>query len=124
MDNLRREDTLQESTWDHASVYQDRYARQRDFEAASSKLVELAGFTGKLNSRPAVLLDWLDSYNSHLRNVMKLDTFSMTAVSVDSNDLDAKSALLQASVTYGSDSSCIFLLPCLSGIADFLLLQL
>ncbi len=57
MANLRREDEPQESTWDSASGYQDRRGWQLDFESARSKLVELAGFTGKLSNGPAVLLD-------------------------------------------------------------------
>lgn len=57
MANLRREDEPQESTWDSASGYQDRRGWQLDFESARSKLVELAGFIGKLNNGPAVLLD-------------------------------------------------------------------
>ena len=57
MANLRREDAPQESTWDFASGYQDRLGWQLDVEAARSKLVELAGFTGKLSNGPAVLLD-------------------------------------------------------------------
>ena len=57
MANLRREDAPQESTWDFASGYQDRHGWQLDFESARSKLIELAGFTGKLSNGPAVLLD-------------------------------------------------------------------
>jgi oligoendopeptidase F len=98
---LKREDAPIESTWNREAIYPTWKDWHAELETTLDRLPEISQFSGRLGSGANILLDWFETFNYFHGKVMKLYTFALTAISVDTNDNEAKSAYEQSINLYG-----------------------
>jgi oligoendopeptidase F len=94
---LRRADVPAESKWAGERIFPTWADWQKELEAVREALSALPGFEGTLMSSPARLREWLDLLNELSLRTGRLGMFARFAATVDSTDVEAKSAMGQAS---------------------------
>ncbi|MBN2548700.1 MAG: oligoendopeptidase F family protein [Anaerolineales bacterium] len=94
---LLRKDAPPESVWAGKEVFPTWGDWEAEFEAVQASLPNLARFAGNLLDDPATLVEWMEVTNDLSLRVGRLGMFARFAATVDGTDIEAKTAIGQAS---------------------------
>jgi len=95
-DALKRKDAQPESLWSGDQVFASWDDWEREYRAVQAQYSGLAGYSGKLLSSPQTLVEWMWKVNDLSLKTGRLSMFARFAATVDSGDIDAKTAVGQA----------------------------
>jgi oligoendopeptidase F len=109
---LLRKDAPPESVWSGKDIYPSWEEWQKEFDEVKAEIPALADFSGKLMSAPENLVEWMTLTNEMSLKIGRLFMFARFAATVDSTDVDAKSALGQSmSMMSEYEAVCSFAEP-------------
>ena len=120
---LLRIDAPAESKWAGHTIFPTWADWQSEYEDVKGEIESLAEFQGTLMSSPERLAAWMKKMNGLTLRATRLGSFARFAATVDGTDIDAKSAMGQASgmmAEFGAEAA--FSVPEMLADAEKLLL--
>ncbi|NOH13630.1 MAG: oligoendopeptidase F family protein [Chloroflexi bacterium] len=122
MSALKRKDAPVESTWGREAVYASWEDWQAEYDVTVAEMPDLGKYKGRLSEGPDLLAEWFEVYHKHWERVAILTGFARWAVTVDSNDQEARKHFSQSMGLESQLSATIsFVDPELLEIGDTLL---